>query len=162
LNYPNQSLRVIQKNNFKMSISESTARRVIIRLSSALEQEVDAITRAWFQTCGFCEEDEVYEWYHRGHFMRVGWGDADRIHIIIDVNKDLLQDPDPKQIPHEIWKVVKVTTETSYVQLRYFLYSQRLIYQVHSNSNSLILRHINDTMILPNISPTYTSGAISD
>jgi hypothetical protein len=98
-----------------MSTSELTIRRAIIRASSTLWQEVDEITQAWFQMCGFCEENETYEWHQHGHFMRLGWESAGRLHIIIDINKDLIQNPDPKQIPHEIWKVVKVTTERSYV-----------------------------------------------
>jgi hypothetical protein len=39
-----------------MSTFELTIRRVIIRAPLALSQEVDEITQAWFQSCGFAKK----------------------------------------------------------------------------------------------------------
>ena len=103
-----------------MSAADLTPRRVIIRTHSDMLQEVDQITNAWFHLCGFCEENEVYPWHQRGHFMRVGWESGGRLHIIIDISKDLIQNPDTRQIPHEIWKAVKNANQGSYVRIKRF------------------------------------------
>ncbi len=89
----------------------SVPKRVIIRAPDELFNENYDITKAWFCLCGFSKDDETYLWIKGGHYVHVGAEGGGRFHIIIDMNKDHVQNPDLEGLAYEIWRVTKNSEE---------------------------------------------------
>ena len=85
----------------------ASPKRVIIRAHSDLFAVHNEIINAWFFERGYCQKDETYLWTKGGHYMRVGPEIQNRFHLIIDINKDVVENPDMRDVQYEIWKVVK-------------------------------------------------------
>lgn len=87
---------------------DSPARRIVLRMHSNMFERYVEITNSWFQRCNYCDlEDvahDVYDWSDR-HFVHVGGENADRWHLIVDMEKDQLSSLDPQQIPYEVYRV---------------------------------------------------------
>src|SRR5271155_700724 len=86
-------------------------KRVILRAHSDWFPVHDKIVNTWFFRSGYCQQDQTYLWPEGGHYMRIGFQIQERFHIIIDMNKDAVENGDMTEVPYEIWKVVESAGE---------------------------------------------------
>jgi hypothetical protein len=89
----------------------SVPKRMIIQAFNKLFNENYDIIKVWFYFYGFSKDDETYFWIKSGHYIYVGAEDGGRFHIIIDMNKDFVQNSDLKGLLYEIWRVTKNSEE---------------------------------------------------
>jgi hypothetical protein len=89
-----------------LQAKSASPKRVILRAHLDLFPVHNEIVNAWFFRNGYCQKDQTYLWTEGGHFMRIGLHIRDRFHIIIDIDKDGVENPDMKNMPYEIWKVI--------------------------------------------------------
>ena len=88
------------------SAESPTARRVILRMDSdSIEPERHGeITDAWFHYCDYGEANETYMWSEK-HWVHIGGDNANRWHLIIDMEKHRLRSPDLCKLPYEVFRV---------------------------------------------------------
>src|SRR5271163_803412 len=91
---------------------KTSSKRVIIRAHEYWHDSYEQIIQDWFTYSGFILKDEVYQWAPR-HYVHLGGVNGGRFHLIIDMEKDGLQDPQARDIPYEVYRYHKRNEKSS-------------------------------------------------
>jgi hypothetical protein len=94
--------------------SQSLPRRVVLLFK--LEDPDEDIVKAFLRYCRR-SESEYEENKHFIHLDPERSGSVSLAHIVIDMNKDDVKDPDFSTLPHEIYKVKLDVKKDMYVSL---------------------------------------------
>ena|SRR5271163_831262 len=82
----------------------SQYKRVVLRADSELLDSYLEIINCWFRFCGYFKDSNDQQ-YSDEHFVHIGGDNQKRFHLIVDMNKNEVQNPDVQELRYEIYRV---------------------------------------------------------
>ena len=87
-------------------VPEGNPVRIIIRAHERWLDEYQSIVDDWFRHRGYATATDSYAWPKKHHVHILGINNR-RFHLIIDMHKECLKDPEAEELSYELYRLRK-------------------------------------------------------